>query len=223
MDFATARAQMVASQVRTWDVVDDRVLQVMSDVPRERFLPDAWQNAAYADLPVPIGEGQVTFTPRVEGRLLQALGVRDGDRALEIGCGSGYLTACLVTLGATVTAIDNRASLAQRAEASLNAVLGSADAVAHPGFQVSHQDLAERTSEGTFDLIVAGGAIAGELDRLETKLTEGGRLFAVTGTGPVMTAWRVERAGSDRWQREALFETVLPYLDGFAPAAALEF
>ncbi|MEO0366146.1 MAG: protein-L-isoaspartate O-methyltransferase [Pseudomonadota bacterium] len=216
MDFTSAREHMVLGQVRTWDVVDDRVLDVMSTLPREAFLPEAWRNAAYADISIPIGDGERSFTPRLEGRILQAVDTKRGDRVLEVGCGSGYLSACLAQLGGSVIAMERHEALVAAVEQRLtqNEI---------KGVEVSLADASETLPDGRFDVIVVGGAIAHSRTRFESALQEGGRLFVVEGKGPTMTAFRIERLSEDRWQREALFETRMPYLHNFGPKPKFEF
>ncbi|MEL7311454.1 MAG: protein-L-isoaspartate O-methyltransferase [Pseudomonadota bacterium] len=216
MDFTSAREHMVLGQIRTWDVVDDRVLEVMNSLPREAFLPAAWQNAAYADVSIPIGGGERTFTPRMEGRILQAVGTKIGDRVLEIGCGSGYLSACLAELGGSVLALEISGALLAQAGESL-------ERTGISGVEFAEADASESLPNERFDVIVVGGAVAHSRARFESALQEGGRLFIVEGRGPTMTAFRIERLAEDRWQREALFETQLPYLQNLGPRPSFEF
>ena len=116
-----ARTQMTYQQVRAWNVLAPEVLDVFERLPRERFVPDAWRNAAYGDFPVPLGDGQHMLQPSLAGRLLQATSPRRGERVLEIGTGSGYLTACLALLSAQVTSLEIRPALAHRARQNLKA------------------------------------------------------------------------------------------------------
>src|SRR5277367_2490137 len=122
MDTLIARQQMVDQQIRTWEVLDPRVLDAISQVPREAFVPESYRELAFADAPIPIGFGQSMLAPKIQGRILQALGVNEGDRALEIGTGTGYLSACLSLLCASTHSIDIRAELTAAAAANLRAV-----------------------------------------------------------------------------------------------------
>lgn len=196
-----ARFNMVQQQIRPWEVLDSRVLEVLETVPREAFLPAAYRGLAYADIEVPIGQGQRMAHPRVDGRLLQSLGVQKGERVLEVGVGGGYLTACLVALGAQVTGVEIDAVLLEQARANLAAQritgvdLICADALAAP------------VGRGPYDAILVGGALAVRSEELERQLKVGGRLVAVIGEPPARTATRVSRVGEAQWLAEGLFET----------------
>jgi protein-L-isoaspartate(D-aspartate) O-methyltransferase len=111
--------QMIAQQVRTWEVLDGRVLEAMHSVPRELFVPAPWRSLAYADCALPLACGKHMLTPMLAGRILQALEIQPGDQALEIGTGSGYLTACLAALGASVQSLELHAELADQARSNL--------------------------------------------------------------------------------------------------------
>src|SRR5579863_118380 len=115
MDTLAARRQMVDQQIRTWEVLDSRVLNALSEVPREAFVPPEYRELAFADAPIPIGHGQSMLAPKVQGRILQALGVEPLDEVLEVGTGTGYLSACLSLLGASTRSIDIHAGLRRRA------------------------------------------------------------------------------------------------------------
>ncbi|MFI4921990.1 MAG: protein-L-isoaspartate O-methyltransferase, partial [Gammaproteobacteria bacterium] len=106
MDMQAARSQMVHQQIRTWEVLDLRILSVFETLPRDKFVPEAYRNAAYGDMQIPLPHGEVMLTPKVEGRLLQALNPQAGERALEIGTGSGYFAACLARLARDVLTVD---------------------------------------------------------------------------------------------------------------------
>ena len=151
MDQPTARARfnMIQQQVRPWGVLDDRVLDALDRVPRERFVPDAYLSLAYADIEIPIGDGQHMLSPKVIGRLLQAVAVQPGDRALEIGTGTGYVSACLAHLGARVLSLEIDPKLADEARTRLAAL----------GFEQVEvrvaDGLAEKIGGGPFHVILA--------------------------------------------------------------------
>src|SRR5277367_3603619 len=122
MDTLAARQQMVDQQIRTWEVLDPRVLSALSAVPREAFVPPEYRELAFADAPLPIGFGQSMLAPKIQGRILQSLGVNPSDSALEVGSGTGYLSACLSLLGASTHSIDIHAELTAVAALNLRAV-----------------------------------------------------------------------------------------------------
>ena len=209
-----ARFNMIQQQVRPWGVLDDRVLDALDQVPRERFVPDAYLSLAYADIDIPIGDGQHMLSPKVVGRLLQALAVKPGERALEIGTGTGYVSACLAHLGARVLSLEIHPDLAAQARERLAAA--GFDQVA---LRVA-DGLAERVEGGPFDVIVVTGSLPREdaLEPLVRQLALGGRLFAVVGEPPVMTAFLVTRTGTSADRRVGLFETrVDPLLNVVEP------
>lgn len=216
MDYELARAHMVNHQVRTNDVIDDAVLDVMNTISRDVFVPEQWREAAYADAGVPIGEGERMFSPRLDGRILQAVEIRPGERALEIGTGSGYLAACMARLGASVVALERKEALAEAARGHL--------AAAHiEGVEVRHAEAPAGLPAERFDVIVVGGAIAQGVEAFQQKLAPEGRLFVVEGQAPAMSARLIRRASEDRWYAEDLFETVLPHLVGYEPRPGFRF
>jgi protein-L-isoaspartate(D-aspartate) O-methyltransferase len=205
MNIDFARQQMIDQQVRAWTVLDPAVLAVLSEVPRERFVPGAYESLAFADTEIPLGHGELMMTPTMEGRLLQALDLRNSDHVLEIGTGSGFLTACLAKLAATVTSIDIYGDF----------VRDTAGKLAQAGID----NVALRTMDATrelpgerYDAIAVTGSIETVDTRFVDALRPGGRLFVVVGSPPVMEACLVRRSDGADWQSEALFETKLPPL-----------
>ncbi|MCB1774582.1 MAG: protein-L-isoaspartate O-methyltransferase [Gammaproteobacteria bacterium] len=211
-DLETARFNMVAQQIRPNEVIDERVLEILQTVAREKFVPKEYVGLAFADVAVPIGEDQHMMKPIQEARMLQALQVKAGEEVLEIGTGSGFMTACLASLGGTVTSYEIRESLARSAAARLDS------------FGPRQLDL--RTGDGLhanlapsrFDVIAVTGSLPTYPTFLEALLAPGGRLFAVIGEEPAMTAMLVSRNDEGEIWRESLFETALPALDN-APQA----
>lgn len=200
---------MIGQQLRAWDVLDERVLEVVAALPRERFVPSGWRELAYADTEIPLGHGKTLAPPKIQGRALQALLPRPGEQALEIGSGTGYLTACLARMCDSVVSVELHRGLLDAAARNL-AALGIHNVELREGDGLSMELPAE------FDVICVNGSLPAPeepLRRLERLLRPGGRLFAVTGRPPVMEALRVTRAGDARWARESLFETCLPPLE----------
>jgi len=211
MDTLAARHQMVDQQIRTWEVLDPRVLDVLSAVPREAFVPPAYRDLAFADTPIPIGFGQAMLAPVLHGRILQALAVTAADSALEIGTGTGYLSACLSLLARTTLSIDIRAEFTAAGAANMRAL---PDARA----QFETRDAFGSASLGEYDVIALTGSLPVYDTRFEQALRVGGRLFAVVGVAPVMDAVLVRRVDSTEWIRESLFETVIdPLINAAAP------
>lgn len=218
IDYAKARNLMVEQQVRPWDVLDQRVLQVLASIPREGFVSSDHCNLAYADLALPLGHGEFMMKPVIEGRALQALELEPADEVLEIGTGSGYLTACLARLARSVVSLERHEDLAQQARDRL-AAQGLHNA------SVVHADAFAYTTGRRFDAICIGGAVASIPERFLEWLKPAGRMFIVRGRSPAMDAVLVQ-PGNDSTPAgrvKSLFETDLPYLVGGAPVPAFSF
>ncbi len=213
MNLQAAREQMVEQQVRAWDVLDERVLQTMLQVQREEFAPLRYRDVAFADSSIPLAHGQTMLPAKVHGRILQALAVGEGDVALEVGAGSGYLSACLGKLASRVRALEIFPELAEQARANLLAArINNVSVEAADGMQLNEQS--------AYDVIAVTGSLPIYDERFQQALRTGGRLFVVVGQPPVMEAWRVVRVGEREWQRQALFETVVePLVNAPRPSA----
>ena len=198
----TARQQMVGQQVRTWDVLDARVLETLSAVPRERFVPEAYRGVAFADTEIPIGHGQFMLKPAIEGRILQALAPARGEHALEIGTGTGFFAACLAHLTGRVESLEIHRDLAATAAAAI-------DAAGIARVDVETADALAREYQPRYQVIAVTGSLPVVDRRFERALTVGGRLFIVVGSAPVMEARLVTRTGEHSWLTEALFETCI--------------
>ncbi len=210
-DIELARFNMVEQQIRPWDVLDKRVLEVFFNVPRERFVPDTERVHAFADVAVPIGHGQTMLPPVVEGRILQYLQVQPSERVLEIGTGTGFFTACLASLGNSVRSVDIFPDFTERAGGLLSelgferVVLETGDA--HDGW----------ANDERFDVIVFTAARATMPESCFRQLNVGGRLLAITGSGPIQTVSMVTRESETRFHTDSLFETRTGYLIGAEP------
>lgn len=211
MNTEFARQQMVNQQVRAWNVLDATVLQVISTVPRERFVPAGFVALAFADTQIPIGHGQSMMTPTVEGRLLQALGLRRSDNVLEIGTGTGFLTACLASLAASVTSVDIHDEFLRTAARHLEDIgIENVDLVT--------MDATQELPKDHYDAIAVTGSIQTFDPRYVEALRPGGRLFVIVGDAPAMDARLIRRTGDNDWRSETLFETNLtPILHGALP------
>lgn len=206
MNFEQARRNMVENQVRPWDVLDDRVLVALARVHREDFVAPIYRQLAFADMCLPLAHGEVMMKPVVEGRVLQALNLAPTDRVLEIGTGSGFLTACLASLCAAVVSVDLHADFTAAAGERLrtagirNVTLATGDAVR------------EWQPDGLFDAIVVGGAVFTVPPRFFSWLKPDGRLLAMRGQSPAQQAVLLSPQGAGGYREETLFETDLPYL-----------
>ena len=219
IDYARARELMVEQQVRPWDVLDARVLDVLTVLPREAFVPEAYRALAYADLPLPIGHGEQMFKPVVEGRALQALALKPGDSVLEIGAGSGWMAACMGRLARQVTSIELHDDFAVAARARL------ADNGFDGNVNVEIADALTYVPGREFDAICVSGAVDAVPARFARWLRPGGRLFAIRGRAPAMEAVLLRRTGEAAGDIvvESLFETDMPYLAGFAPVPSFDW
>jgi protein-L-isoaspartate(D-aspartate) O-methyltransferase len=216
MDTLAARQQMVDQQIRTWEVLDPRVLQAIASVPREAFVPREYRDLAFADAPLPIGFGQSMLAPKIQGRILQALGVNRSDIALEIGTGTGYLAAVLGLLASSTRSIEIHPELTAQATANLRAVHEAR-------VQLETRDAFSAAPPGEYDVIAVTGSMPVYDPRFERALKVGGRLFAVIGSDPVMEAVLVRRVDDTEWIRESLFETVIEPLVNATAAQAFVF
>jgi protein-L-isoaspartate(D-aspartate) O-methyltransferase len=211
LDFERARQNMVENQVRTWEVLDARVLDALRQVKREDYVPARYRKLAFADVSIPLDGGETMMKPVVEGRMLQALALEPENAVLEIGTGSGFITACLAQLAREVVSVEIHHGLAERARARLaaaaiaNARIESADAVLayEPGRE--------------FDAVCVTGAVFAVPERFKRWLRVGGRLFAIHGESPAMEALLITRLDAEQFRTESLFETDLPYLVNAAP------
>jgi len=217
MNFDQARLNMVENQVRPWEVLDGRVLDVISKVHREDFVAAAHRQLAFADLCLPLGHGEVMMKPVVEGRVLQALDLKPTDHVLEIGTGSGFLTACLASLCAQVTSVDIHADFTVAATKRLqNAGIGNVSLVtgeAVEGWQPGE----------LFDALVVTGAVSSIPARWLTWLKNDARALVVRGHSPVQHATLLTHEGAGRYREETLFETDLPYLTHAEPLKRFVF
>ncbi|MGL4693534.1 MAG: protein-L-isoaspartate O-methyltransferase family protein, partial [Stenotrophomonas maltophilia] len=204
IDYSHARELMVEQQIRPWDVLEIRVLDVLARLPREAFVAESHRALAYADIELPLGNGQKMMKPVIEGRTLQALDLQPGDEVLEIGTGSGYLSACMGELAREVLSLEIDAELATTARARLDAAgLGN-------NVRIETADALTWDTERRFDAICVTGAVDVIPSRFAQWLRPGGRLFVIRGRSPVMEAVLVKADGTT----ESLFETDIDYLRG---------
>ena len=212
-----ARFNMVEQQIRPAEVLDPRVLELVSEMPREDFVPEKYKNLAFSDIHIPIGHGQTMLKPIQEARLLQALEIQPSDNVLEVGTGSGYMTALLAKLADRVVSVEIVPELAQQAKAKLqahnidNVIIETGDAA--NGWRKS----------APYDVIVVTGSMPLMAETLKNQLATNGRMCITVGKEPVMTVFLVTRVGENQWREEALFETVIPTLQNVQQPEAFVF
>jgi len=208
LNFEQARINMIEQQIRTWEVLDRNVLDLIADIHREDFVPDEYYPLALADVQIPLAHQQVTMTPKVEARLLQALDIQKTDKVLEVGTGCAYLTALLALSSHHVTSVDIYPEFTSEAKIKLarhdiqNITLETGDAI--QGW----------SSRGPYDVIVVTGSVPVLDSCFQEQLCLQGRLFIITGVAPVMEALLITRVGDNEWLQESLFETDIPALIG---------
>lgn len=207
MNFEQARFNMVEQQVRPWNVLDPDVLAIMSEVPRENFVPAQHKKTAYTDYAVPLANHQEMLKPVLVGRLLQALNIQSDEIVLEVGTGSGYLTACLSKLASYVYSVDINEDFLPMAQKNLTS-LGITNVTLETGD--ASKGWAERPE---YDVIVITGSMPEVPETYKNSLEVGGRLFLVCGLSPVMHAKLITRVSADDWSEENVFETDVPALE----------
>lgn len=212
MDLEQARFNMVEQQIRPWDVLDPKVLDLLFKVKREDYVPAVYQSLAFVDMEIPLGHDESMWPPRLEARVLQALQVQRHERALEVGTGSGYLTALLAAQAGYVVTVEMHADLKAEAERKFQAH-GLAN------IQTRQGDAAQDWSgDGQFDVIVLTGSTPVLPEAWLKRLNPGGRLFAIVGEAPVMSAELVTCVSSGAYRTDSLFETVVkPLVNALEP------
>jgi len=221
MDLEQARFNMIEQQIRPWDVLDSAVLELLSVVKRENFVPLAHKALAFVDMEIPLREGgargQVMLAPRVEARLLQDLNVQKHEKVLEIGAGSGYMAALLAHRAQRVISLEIEPELARLARANLQ------QAGIH-NVEVREADGAKGTLvDGPFDVILLSGSVAEVPQQLLSQLKVGGRLAAIVGDEPVMRATFITRHGENSFTTAQPWDTVAPRLLNFPEPSGFTF
>lgn len=223
MDLEQSRFNMVEQQIRPWDVLDQEVLQLLFEVRREEFVPAAYRSLAFVDMEIPLGYGEVMLAPKLEARILQELQVKKTDRILEVGSGSGYLTALLAKKGDFVYSVEILPELKAMAEKNLqthgitNVLLENGDAAR--GWP----------RHAPYDVIVLTGSTPVLPETFQKSLKSGGRMFAVVGDAPVMQAVLVtcvsqeEKGHVGAYNTVGLFETCIPTLKNAKQPARFTF
>jgi protein-L-isoaspartate(D-aspartate) O-methyltransferase len=206
MDVERARFNMIEQQIRTWEVLDQRVLDLVARVPREEYVPPAYRALAFMDLEIPLGHGEKMLAPKLEARIVQELAVETGDRVLEVGTGSGYMSALLAGLAAHVYTVDILGEFTRTAAEKLTAH-GVQNVTLDTGDAARGWD-----RHGPYDVIAITGSVPVLPEAFPASLAPGGRLFVVIGEPPVMQATLITRLAPDAMNSVALFETCIPPL-----------
>jgi protein-L-isoaspartate(D-aspartate) O-methyltransferase len=216
MNFEQARFNMIEQQIRPWSVLDDTVLQTMGSIPRDIFVPDSMGSLAYADIEVPLEHDESMMFPRVEGRMLQELEINIDDECLEVGTGSGYVSACMANMANSVHSMDIYDDFLEQAEINLSQVNIS-------NVTLEKKDaLSALDSRKQYDAIAVTGAIPEYLPLFEQLLKPGGRLFIVVGSNHIAHAMKVVRE-NNKFIRTTLFETELKPLVGIEVKSSFTF
>jgi len=206
MDFEQARFNMIEQQIRPWEVLDSRVLDLLNHVHREDFVPPQYRELAFVDMNIPLGEGEVMMQPKIEARLLQELSPQSTDIVLEIGTGSGYLTALLATMGKYVYTVEIRPQFHESV----------GERLAAKGFENVTLELGDGArswdKHKPYDAIILTGSVPIMPNSFRESLAPGGRLVAIVGQPPIMEALVTRRVHETGWQTTSLFDTSLPPL-----------
>ena len=217
MNVEQARFNMIEQQIRPWEVLDPTVLELLSVVKREAFVPPAHVGLAFADVEVPLGKGQAMLTPKVEARMLQELGVKITDTVLEIGTGSGFVAALLAARAEFVYSVEIDPALVDFARANLK----RAGVV---NVSVDQGDGAQGWSlYAPYDAIFVSGSLPYLPDAMLQQLKIGGRLVAIVGELPVMRMQLVTRTAENAFTTIDVFETVATPLINAARRADFVF
>ncbi|ADI31083.1 protein-L-isoaspartate O-methyltransferase family protein [Methylotenera versatilis] len=212
-----ARFNMIEQQIRTWEVLDPVVLDLLGEVHREDFIDESQLGLAFADVELPIGHGQTMLSPKIEGRILQALNIKRTDKVLLVGTGSGYLTALIAKLAKHVDALEIIPELSKQAEARIQK-----QNIHNVTFYVLDA-FSGYTTDKTYDVIVFAGSLQLHPSAAEQMLNIGGRMFAVVGEMPIMQATLTQRVSEGSSRKETLFETCLPPLVNAPQSIKFEF
>ncbi len=219
MNFETARHNMIEQQIRPWNVIDPVVLDALEAVPREDYVAENFKQSAFSDVELPIGNGQVMLFPKIEAKILQAVQVKKTDNVLEIGTGSGYLTALLAHLADKVCSVEIDEQLSQQAQTKLAAEgFDNISFIVEDGVNGS-----KAMANGPYDVIILSGSVTQLPDSFQANLKRKGRIFAVIGTAPVMEATLITRVSNTRFAKEVLFETEVPALQNTTKISQFSF
>lgn len=212
-----SRFNMIEQQIRPWDVLDAAVLGLLAKLPREDFVPKQYVGLAFADLEIPLGDGQLMLSPKMEGRILQSLEIKQTDKVLEIGTGSGYLTALLALQAKHVDSVELNAKISKQAAKNI-----AAQGIVNVNLVVA-DGVHGLAANAPYDVIVFTGSTPLLNTQVERQLAVGGRMFVVVGDAPAMEATLITRISVDNFKTDVLFETCLPAIVNAPQAEKFEF
>jgi len=204
MNIEKARFNMIEQQIRTWDVLDLDILNLLTVVKREAFVPAAYKSLAFMDTQIPLGNGEFMFTPKMEARILQEVALKKHENVLEIGAGSGYMAALLAHKARHVTTVELDPELKAFAEHNLSGYgITNVDVVHGNGAQ----GWSNKGTEVPYDVIVISGSLPALPEAFLKQVKVGGRIFAIVGESPVMNAQLITRVSDTAWDTVKVFET----------------
>ena len=217
MDTTRARSNAIDQQIRPWGGLNYIANNALRDTPREKFVPEKYKNLAFADTEIPLSDKAKMFSPKIEGRLLDALDIQKNETVLEIGTGSGYLTAVISKLCKSITSIEIDEELSTSAKARL-------DALDINNAELELGDASKGwASNDFFDVVVVGSSVPKITGRYFHLLNVGGRIFVVEGKGNAMHAKLITRISEHKWETQSLFETHLDTMQGIEATEGFKF
>ncbi len=217
MSIAQARKNTIDQQIRPWGGLNYIANNALREIPREAFVPDKYENLAFADIEIPLGKNAKMLSPKVEGRLLDALNIKKNEAVLEVGTGSGYLTAVLSKLCQSVTSIEINEELSNKAKDRLESL-----GINNVNLEVGDASRGWN-SDDFFDVVVVGSAVPKITGRYFHLLNVGGRIFVIEGSGSAMSAKLITRKSEHKWETKSLFETQIDTMQGLETSASFEF
>jgi len=217
MNIELARFNMIEQQIRPWKVLDPQVLDLLSVIPREQFVPKGYQGLAFADIAIPLGNNRFMLHPREEGRLLQAIKPNSKEKVLVLGAGTGYVTALLASMAGSVTAIDSNEEFIATTTKNIDSLN-----ISNVTLICSDAILGDRAN-APYDAIVILGSMQVMSETIKEQLAVGGKMFCIIGKEPTMEALVISRVSDNEWQEEGLFETSVPALENSPEAEQFRF
>lgn len=214
---AQARENLINNQLKPWGSLNYKANNALTGIPREKFVPNIYKNLAFSDIKIPLNEKTSMFEPKIEGRILDSLNIQSSDNILEIGTGSGYLTACLATLGNKVTTIEIDEKLSNEAQAKLQELN-----IDNVNFIVDDASKGIEKDE-FYDVVVVGASVPKITGRYFHLLNVGGRIFVIEGSEKVMSAKLITRIDQENWDTQNLFETTIDTMIGLEIPAEFKF